>query len=1481
MESKATVCSLKPSITLYCNEREEERLEDIDDRLTALSGSHHFSHSPNAMLHWRLPEGRKRLVLSYMPISTGDNGHLAALDGQEGLFVEVVLTSVCLAYPAVFEDELRNVHVLFVTQDASVHRVVLSGAFETQQVSLQSIDANLEGRKATLCHISDIDTVILGCSDGVLAHIDVPTASDATIVNLLMESNYMSQLSSIVRTPSKLLAVLGIREGVTSHDRMDECIDSPRQPVCIASLCFGSHVYVFAFCRDSRLRIWNLITKQCVKSVALRLAVGSTGSEAISTPSSVYEPHSSGAKTPLLPPVPLSALAVFDECVLGSRDDAFDPERLVFKLACFLPALSTGTGCSSFVVFQAAMDAMGQLSAFDPVLVKDSGSFGDEYLVDFVLAPYNQQIDPGNELSETQWWTLWTLWDKSCCSAVRFTQIHLSASLSEEEQEASASPSFLAGKRWVTAHNKGPEPVQLPSLDAFDDGLLEAVSYPELFLEHIFAPGRFSLYSIAAAVQHIGGTVPPAAYSSPSLLQQSVLSSVGASLETRVAATNAESYFADYQDALLGCYNSFLAIVVQKHNAESAPVALSYCASTDTIFTLQRGSSMGVLRVADTFEVLTPTSSSLSSLVDGQDSQSQSLPLFVLAPEDLFQGHLALLKRKAVRTDLYHYLRFIAFIDGEILSTSQKILIEQDILGSRVAHDSAIDDFASAVYGRVTAEMEASSLDWSEKLVQVQVLAKAIGHFQLVLATLLDAFRQIISDGSEMRLFDDSEGVLANNASVLTNKLVASSLVQIIHSRFQMVRKTLFALLILKNLNLGHHEFVISSSILRQFLELFGAYAKLDWISKQQVSSNRRQELKPRPTDAEKTSVDFVGRFSSLDLSQSQSTSDSSFVPLLVHLIQHHYIVELDVDLPSVGEQDVEMTETRDGESMFSDDKHGSISFPLKITNASYAFLDRLGFFQRGEESITKAFVKLAKKLIAFGHSSIVGSLFSGVERSTPAIDYLRGLVWLELREWDKAACSFERASSGCSGMHTDLPLVLPPDIFADGTPVKYYRHIVDLFLERNVLDMSVRFAKTCIALIPKGDVAKHQALVRTMNKLIFQSSIELADFESAHHAILANKDAKSQRDCLRTFVSALCDHSDLESLCSRFSFGNLSVEVERTLDFKARTGEVSLSQHKPNYHRICYTYFIFRGDYRSAALSMYTQSRKLMNLPLATHHSKADRADVVGRIVSEQAQSLLAALNSLSLVEEADSWIAVPAYLMVHPMKRRNTDNVNSDGLTQPLTRDGSLGCNKDEEGSMVHEVQNVQIVDVQTIRREYHQVLAKLQLSTRFPEVFQNTATLGINESLSMFCQAGMFESAFTFAKVFGLDYARIFRSIADRMSGTDVYVPMRLASSADVTEFGGDSRENRWSWLKSLLEQYDGVQHQFKYHLEVINAMFKKDANENIPLWLTTPFKTEFTDRLIRVYLKHDRIEDAVKWTVHYINEVPIFKSGLLND
>ncbi|KAL2920274.1 hypothetical protein HK105_200345 [Polyrhizophydium stewartii] len=1783
--SSALTASAAPGVTAAAAATLAQAAES--PALAPLASTYFFARAPGSFLHWRLAPGRhvlelRRVFVANPPTGSraGTRGHAAqaAMPGASAAassrrVLEIHLPEPCLPDPGFFEDAATNaLHIMLVTVSGTFHRIVLPFPQLTlsDNLSLENVRtyrpqlfASLE-RVPVLAHFVDLDIVVVACGNGSLVQINCPLVVDADPLaandspssksqkyteSLLSETSVIKSLTSIASTPAKMLMALrngfasdaaaGASPSVSGSDGFATSAQiqigpktSAQQAISLASLSFGNHLIVFAFCRDSRLRVWNLLWRSCIKSILLGPASttgygvdgqGRTGDAASSMalPGAVggvgvpggltgqSGSRASSTRLPLLPATPRSMLRVFEEHIFRAMRGSHDPEQLGFKLMCFLPQLTTGTQ-AAFVVFSAKLDGVGQLTEFDGIFSKGSDSDGEEFLVNFVIAKGRSSLqggegkngkgsggededdeddedddsdksdsnqldrdgdedmdDDGMQLSglrgskrrressddddaggdkvpASAWWTLWTIWDRSSATVIRFTQMSLPTTASSDRNfdglssADSAGPAgepmhgLVTGKRWIQAVSPKPESVDLPELEGYQNGIPDTSnSVPEVFLEHIFEPGRFSLSSISRALAQyrrlsLQAPVHAAAHAAGrtyATLYQQVVSTVGASLRTNLQDHSAPLFFTTCESSLMAEYSKFLALVVECHQAASAPVGLCYDAATKLVVTLQSGATMGVLRVADVFEVMCWGSSQLLGTPHGA-------PALLLAPDHLFSGHLAPIRRKALRADLFYFVQLMEYVYTQLFTPELVAYTESEELMSRAASDFVMDDYAAMVHSRLVEEHGGRGGQLDSRLAELEQMAKSIGQLPATVACFLDALRQAPASSlpasvstssltSPMRSPNHSTASLVggggggmvssslsstthgfNNATLFTNDLIASATGQIIAVRHELARQAFMTLLVLGSLDLQDGgSYGVSSATMAKYLDVHSAYSRLAWIAKQQVTHSWTRlasaGLSGAGAGAGAGSGESLlrpyagfalGRTAPAAAAGTVSTSVRSHenTTLLLHLLQHHYILDIDVGVYASSGSKAASSASASSASA------SSTSLAVKIVEGAESLMSRIGLFAPTEQAATRAIVVLSKKLLAYGHVGVVGELCITRARSTPAVEYIKGCVWLEMLEWDKAAASFERAVGGAS---TDLHLVVSAEALADGY-LEYYRHVSDLFLEKGVLDIAARFARMAMSLIARSEWGQHMNTVRALNKTIFKCCVETGDFEGAFEAIQTNPDAKSQRDCLRTFVNALCDQNDLHALCAKFSFGDLAAEVERTLEFKARTFEPSLTLRTPNYHRICYAYYVFHGDYRSAALSMYTLAHKMAGVVLPSLDMPAERRQIVVQVVAEQAQCLLAALNALALVDPDQAWIAVPSSMtdslqrfasrpglgavasasaVVSMARGADLDLLIEEGISgdgddgvvfsdeavarlqqrpsefaqdgagavpagvlalagagsAPMSSgmdlglggfgggfggDGVSGLGRDGDGFGTARPHPVHIVEVDDIRKQYHLALAKLKLHARFPDLAMNTGFVDPGNALTMFCQAGQFDAAFSFAAVFGLDAGRIFVSVVDKLAATKTGVVGAAVAAGvgvgagagigAVAAAGGDSlafvdaREDldeivdssglggglaaasaaglgssKWARIKPLLDQFDGEHQGFKHHLAVIKRILHHNRHEALPRWLTQPFQASVlyhTDQLVRAYLENDRLLDAARLALQYVKE-----------
>ncbi|TPX56544.1 hypothetical protein SpCBS45565_g08385 [Spizellomyces sp. 'palustris'] len=489
---------------------------------------------------------------------------------------------------------------------------------------------------------------------------------------------------------------------------------------------------------------------------------------------------------------------------------------------------------------------------------------------------------------------------------------------------------------------------------------------------------------------------------------------------------------------------------------------------------------------------------------------------------------------------------------------------------------------------------------------------------------------------------------------------------------------------------------------------------------------------------------------------------------------------------------------------------------------------------------------RVANRIIGLGTPESVREIVFGLPPSA-AVAYLRGRVCVEEQDWDAAKRNFEDAvmsfGENVPLAGNDLRVILPDEVI-DGGRTAYYRHLTDLFMEKGAKVLVIKYGKEVLQRLT-GETAGvnklSEAYIKSLRKAIFMYSLDLKSWQDAHKSVLTMPDRATRLVWLKSFVSALAENNCIDELCNGLTFNGLIEEVEYELIAKTRVTSIErgVKETGPNWHRILYTFYISRGDYRNAASTMYIYAHRLNRLSEGLHGTGVS----MHKVLVEQARSYLAAVTALSMVPEDFCWLVAPE-------------------------RDGELGAERVRKRRRDESDQRrrhcMSIIQLPDLRKESALAHAKLHLHS--PDLDQVSVGLPYPEdALVLYVEREMYEEAFTLGRLFELDLTRVFESLVEGCVWMDRGATGGISAS-DTTV----SSDHAWDALKKYLDRHDGEETGFKYRKAVIDRALFCDREVKLPLWLTRVYKTQFPDDLIRIYLKHDLGDQAAKFTIQYIQE-----------
>ncbi|KAG9016926.1 hypothetical protein FRB93_009456 [Tulasnella sp. JGI-2019a] len=477
-----------------------------------------------------------------------------------------------------------------------------------------------------------------------------------------------------------------------------------------------------------------------------------------------------------------------------------------------------------------------------------------------------------------------------------------------------------------------------------------------------------------------------------------------------------------------------------------------------------------------------------------------------------------------------------------------------------------------------------------------------------------------------------------------------------------------------------------------------------------------------------------------------------------------------------------------------------------------------------------------------------------------PGAAYIMAKTWLQLgrievavRLFDVVAGSFgDRALTETPGK-TALAEVLP---FTDPLDLcRYYQHVAELFEELSFHEYLVKYAKLAIDTNVSG-----QSTELLWEKL-YHGYVALGLYEEAYMTVMATVYPSLQTELVRKLATTMCDQGEL-NLLTRFSFVGHQAEVERTLAFKARNSTNPTAW--PDYSKALYSWYIFRGDYRKAGGTMYLQARQLADFPVAPNQY-IDLATI-------QARCYLAAVNALSLVDPKNAWVPLPAEEDAAPQpsgsgSSRKVHRKRRKLLCSYLTHDDlSKGVG-----------QELEVVELSDIRQEYMLVLARLSLAARYPDHDIGKFLIGPVDIVSRYIQNGAFDEAIGAARSLDVSMTAIFENLTSRclelsrMRGTDIEQEAPWLLFDGIRSCEGTPVTRAWRYLQESLERNDTVDTDFECRKVVLKRILDEDREFRLPGWLIQFFEQHQPEDLIRMCLKYDLLQEALRHSINLVKRV----------
>ncbi|KAI3627032.1 hypothetical protein CBS14141_001033 [Malassezia furfur] len=544
------------------------------------------------------------------------------------------------------------------------------------------------------------------------------------------------------------------------------------------------------------------------------------------------------------------------------------------------------------------------------------------------------------------------------------------------------------------------------------------------------------------------------------------------------------------------------------------------------------------------------------------------------------------------------------------------------------------------------------------------------------------------------------------------------------------------------------------------------------------------------------------------------------------------------------------------------------------------------------------AVLRIARHLLDAGFPSAVRAVLA-VYTSDAAASYLVALAETQGAQCEVALGRLARIAAVLSSTRADerkrLLAVLPARV-AEARPsaqrIVFFTSAAPYWEAAGDLAGALHCYQRALDALHDAPDALDDADAQQLYSHVFRGQLGLARYDAAAATLLAIPAEELREVCLQTLVTALCEAGALAELL-RLHLGELQPRVERVLSFKARNA-APLST--PNYFQILYAYHIARGDYKSAAASMYQQARRLRDAALVASATDVHQARA---LLVREAQCDLAAINALVLLPAPHAWFAHAMHdadegagdesLSAHAAAGRALPG----GITSYLPRE--------RLGAHAHPLKIVQLADV---RREYHHLLARLELMRLYPELANPSASLRADDAVNLFLAADDVDAAFATALQLHVDLRNAFDALAhkcvalqradearrkrldldadtpdaalaqltaDDEEGADVHAAF-LRNSSRAVGWSGPAHERAWRYVRLQLDLADaaasGAQ-AAQYRTALADRLVALDAWDVAPAWLRDWFTQHGPDLLLRVFLRHGARALALTYATHVVD------------
>ncbi|PWZ01373.1 hypothetical protein BCV70DRAFT_198803 [Testicularia cyperi] len=1286
----------------------------------------------------------------------------------------------------------------------------------------------------------------------------------------------------------------------------------------------------FAASRDRKLRVWNLLSDSCVRTLDLPLQMDTASSSSSAENQLVVaedETASQGSSQDLQSYFSTVSRPLVKTFVPG-QDDSDDYPLYVLA---YVPASPPGGNFFALygVELEESKSSSGGLGEMTLLWQKrcDIETRGRNVeLRDVVFTPQG---------SSGEGWTMWALWDAGGEPLLKYAKVGVDSGNGDESfASIKTAVEDLSRDDWRTVN---PERIFRPlhgeELEATLEATRSIVDPGQIFLERVLEPGRFSEATLRLALATYRDAVPStsrqAGHSLFATLEDEVASTVASNCQLENDPKTGGPMYEKLYAAQLREWMRFVGLAEQIETSARWPVALGLAQAGDARHV---GSASLVPLVVMREGIALPVIEDEASIIERVQRTSaaaalQSERLAPVAASELVRSERELLIHAADT----HPTGILPLL-GDTSATVVEVLTLLESASELTARFTApeLDAFASGLQGLLsqplTVSMKEAVADiWDTHLADIageeaaQITDRVVSEIGASLDNALNDLVVLLSE-----VAGQTDKVLYESAIASTDlgsALAADALCQTIASRQRLAIGFVLLLSALaahdRMSNLVSNESTQIAAALSVFQSI-GAAALL-------ARADGRVQVAPGSTDLAETDS-IVAKLNQMSVAGRRSRQPHHFAaPTLLHRCIRDQLLAIDDEMAIT----LDASEPRAPSIQLKSAVLWSL-WSLGITDA------RDSLAPGGQPLlpyVNERQASLAFAILVEGYPLSAEALLASFPES-PASEYIRARALVQMDRLDEASTSFEKVVSALElspsqrrmqrsdGLFSLLPSAVT-EAEGEHRIAEYYRHVAAFFEPMEALGYVVKFCQASIDAV--GTYADHGQTqtdaVQTAdeNQLsapkevwfkIFRCQLVMDDFEGAYATIMATPYEGVRKDCLRNLVSTMCEEGRIQPLLN-FTFPGLQREVERTLSFKARNSD-PLSM--PNYYSVLYSYHIFRGDLKSAGAVMYQHAERLgeMHRAGSSGIDGLDALDHFMMLAVEQAQSYLASINVLTMLRPEHAWFA-------HAADSDPADTGDNGAGESLFASKRSVAASTASSKSSTltryipaaaysRQVKEIRVISVDDVRREYTLALARLELVKRYPDLAYSTTVLRPSDAVLLFVNSDSFDSSFSTAWTLGVDMTPIFTALTTKAVALsraklerdalnkslgqkdgnekepeDVHPEIReledgdedllepeavfLSLSEKSASWEGPASERAWRYVQYHLQMYDN-ENDGRYYRAVLSHASALDVKV-VPAWLKEWFsRTGNTDVLLRIWIKNNLVVEAGEFAVRWL-------------